>query len=34
MLTVENIENLKKEKKKIKVILGYNPITLIFLMCF
>lgn len=24
---------LKKEKKKIKVILGYNPITLIFLMC-
>ena len=34
MFTVENIENLKKEKKKIKVLLGYNTITLIFLMYF
>lgn len=25
MLTVENMENLEKEKKKIKISLGYNP---------
>lgn len=32
MLTVENMGNLGKEKKKIKVTLGYNPVTVIFLM--
>lgn len=34
MLTVENIEHLEKEKKKIKVTLGSSPISLMFLMCF